>query len=226
LKKYIKIYDSEELFEVHNIFCVGQNYTEHIKEFNSTCIPEKPVIFSKPDTAVISGGETISIPSVNGEKISDCLHYETEMVVAIGKDGYNIPEENAKDYIFGYAVGLDMTLRDVQSELKKKGLPWTVAKGFITSAPVSKILPSENMHNPMNTDIELYLNNSRIQFSNTSLMIFNIYKLIAYISSIFSISKGDLIFTGTPEGVGKVIKGDLLKAKLGSYIELQAGVDG
>ncbi len=225
MKKYIKIYGSEELFEVRNIFCVGKNYTEHIKEFDSTDIPEKPVIFSKPNTAVISDGETIVIPSINGVKISNCLHFETEMVVAIGKDGCNIPEENANDYIFGYAIGLDMTLRDVQTELKKKGLPWTVAKGFITSAPVSKILPSEKMDNPMNTDIELYLNNNRIQFSNTSLMIFNIYTIIAYISNIFSISKGDLIFTGTPEGVGRVVKGDILRAKFGSYIELKVGVD-
>jgi fumarylpyruvate hydrolase len=152
------------------------------------------------------------IPSINKNKISKNVHYETEMVIAIGKDGKNLKEDEIIEHIFGYAIGLDLTLRDVQGEAKKSGLPWATAKGFMNSAPVGNIIPKEEINEPMNCD--------------TKLMILNIYQLVAYISTIFSISKGDLIFTGTPEGVGQINQGDKLKAILSHKYELNVRFDG
>ena len=169
--------------------------------------------------------EKIKIPVIDGKNISENLQNEIEFVIAISKDGENIPEDKAEEYIFGYAIGLDMTLRDVQSNAKEKGLPWSVSKGFTTSAPISEIIPKELVKNPMNLDFDLYVNDNRIQFTNTSLMIFNIYKLISYISNIFSITKGDLIFTGTPAGISKLKSGDKLKAKLENYLTLEIQVE-
>ncbi len=227
LGKKIKISGKSDYFEVNNVFCIGKNYFDHIKEFGSTEKPENPVVFLKPNSALIQSGEKIIIPEYQGRKISESLHYETEMVVAISKDGSFIPEDNASEYIFGYAVGLDMTLRDVQGEAKKKGLPWSTAKGFYSSAPVSDIMTANDGFNPMNTNLELKINGSRKQFGNTGVMIFNIYKLISYISTIFHLQKGDLIFTGTPEGVGEVRKSDSLEAVLGDgLLKLNVEVDG
>ncbi len=227
MSKHLKIKDSDELFEVNNIFCIGRNYLDHIKEFGQTEKPEKPVVFLKPNSAIIESGQKIAIPEYEGRKISKSLHYETELVVAIGRNGKNISEESAEEHIFGYAIGLDMTLRDIQNEAKQKGYPWTTAKGFHTSAPLSEIIRRNDSINPMNLDLELEINNVRKQFGNTSVMIFNIYKLISYISSIFSLQKGDLIFTGTPAGVGEVDPEDLLEATLGNgLLKLIVEVDG
>lgn len=227
MSKHIKIKDSNELFEVNNVFCIGKNYLDHIKEFGQTEKPEKPVVFLKPNSAIIESGQKIKIPVYEGRKVSESMHYETELVVAIGKEGKNIREESADEHIFGYAIGLDMTLRDIQNEAKKKGNPWATAKGFQTSAPISEIIRKNETINPMNLDLELKINNTRKQFGNTSVMIFNIYKLIAYISSVFCLEEGDLIFTGTPEGVGEVKRGDALNAVLGNgLLALNVEVDG
>ncbi len=225
MKRLIKIKYSNDSFEVNNIYCIGKNYLEHIREFDNKEIQEEPVVFLKPNTAIIGNNEKIKIPAFEGKNISDNLQNEVEFVIAISKDGENIQQNKAEEYIFGYAIGLDMTLRDVQSEAKKKGLPWSVSKGFRTSAPVSEIIPKELVKNPMGLDFELHVNDTRIQFINTSLMIYNIYKLISYISSIFSIAKGDLIFTGTPAGISKLNSGDILKAKLEDYLTLEVKVN-
>lgn len=225
MNKSVKILNSNELFEVNNIFCIGKNYLDHIKEFGQIEVPENPVIFLKPNSSLVFDGGTISIPRLNGKLISQCLHYEAELVLAIGKDGINVSENEARYYIKGIAVGLDMTLRDVQDKAKVEALPWTTAKGFSTSAAISNIAKLSPDIDPMNLDLELLLNNNRKQFSNTSLMIYNIYKLISYISTIFSIQKGDLIYTGTPSGVGKVQKGDELKAQLINLVELNVTID-
>ncbi len=227
MQKCLKIKDSDDLFEVNNVYCIGKNYFDHIKEFGQTEKPEKPVVFMKPNSAVIESGQKIVIPEYQGRKISNSLHYETELVVAIGKEGKNIGEISADEHIFGYALGLDMTLRDLQTEAKKNGLPWTTAKGFHTSAPLSEVVRKNVSINPMNLDLELKINNIRKQFGNTSVMIFNIYKLVSYISSIFCLQKGDLIFSGTPEGVGEVKPGDVLNAALGDgLLKLNVEVDG
>jgi len=225
LKKYIKIKHSDELFEVNNVYCVGKNYLDHIKEFENYEIPSEPVIFLKPNAAIITGDQKVKIPCIDGKSISDNLQNEVEFVIAISKDGENITEDKAADYIFGYAIGLDMTLRDVQSKAKEKGLPWTVSKGFKTSAPISEIIQKNVLKNPMNINFELSVNNNRIQFSNTNLMIFKINKIVSYISSIFSLSKGDLIFSGTPSGITKLKHGDKLMAKLGDYLKLSIQID-
>ena len=226
MKKYLKISGSDEKFEVNNIFCIGKNYLEHIKEFGNIDAPKSPVIFFKPNTALLSNNNVINIPKISGNKISEDVHYETEMVVAIGKDCQNVTESEAKDFIFGYAIGLDLTLRDIQSDAKKEGLPWGTAKGFLNSAPVSDIIPKSFINNPMDLDISLKINNTRKQFSNTKLMILNIYKLISYISTVFGLSRGDLIYTGTPEGVGRLIPGDELSAELGKVIDLKVRFNG
>ncbi|MBC8490848.1 MAG: fumarylacetoacetate hydrolase family protein [Bacteroidetes bacterium] len=225
MKKFIKIKNSEELFEVNNVYCVGKNYLDHIKEFENYEIPQEPVIFLKPNSSIITGGEKVKIPCINGKSISDNLQNEVEFVIAISKDGEYITEDKAEDYIFGYAIGLDMTLRDVQSEAKEKGLPWTVSKGFKTSAPISEIIQKDAFKNPMNINFDLSINSNRIQFSNTNLMIFKINKLVSYITSIFSISKGDLIFTGTPSGMTKLKHGDILEASLENYLNLRIQID-
>ena len=224
--KFIDIYGSSERFEINNVFCIGKNYLDHIREFGQTEAPKQPVIFLKPNGAVIYDNSNIVIPSINGEKISGNVHYETEMVIAIGKDGKNLKETEVLDYIYGYAIGLDLTLRDVQGEAKKAGLPWATSKGFMNSAPIGNIIPKFEISDPMNCDIELQINNTRKQFSNTRLMILNIYQLVSYISTIFGICKGDLIYTGTPEGVGQINIGDNLKAILSNKYELNVRFDG
>lgn len=226
MSKFLDIYGSSEKFEVNNIFCIGKNYLDHIKEFGQTEAPKQPVIFLKPNSSIVNDFENIVIPTINGKKISENVHYETEMVIAISKDGKDINENVAREYIYGFAIGLDLTLRDVQGDAKRAGLPWATAKGFMKSAPIGKIIPASDINDPMNCDIELLINNARKQFSNTSLMIINIYKLISYISTIFGISKGDLIYTGTPEGVGKINSGDRIKAILSNKYELNVRFDG
>jgi len=225
LKKLIKIKNSDELFEINNVYCVGKNYLDHIKEFENYEIPKEPVIFLKPNSSIISYNEKVRIPSIDGKSISDNLQNEVEFVIAISKDGEDIQEEKADEYIFGYAIGIDMTLRDVQFRAKEKGLPWTVSKGFKTSAPISEIIQKDAIRNPMNINFDLSVNSIRIQLSNTNLMIFKINKLISYISSIFSISKGDLIFTGTPSGITKLKHGDILEASLENYLNLKIQID-
>jgi len=225
MKNRIRIKNTDNYFKPNNIYCVGKNYSEHIKELGGDKIPENPVIFLKPNTAVINAKPKILIPSISNKPISSSLHYETEMVLAISNDCYKIEEEDAINYILGYAVGLDMTLRDVQSKAKSQGLPWTISKGFYTSAPMSDIILKSEIENPMDIEIKLEVNNTIKQLSNTGLMIHNIYKIISYISSIFYLKLGDLIFTGTPSGVSEVFSGDVLTAYLGNFVKLKATVE-
>jgi len=226
MRKSVEIFGSKERFEINNIFCIGKNYLDHIKEFGQTEAPKEPVIFLKPNSAILYNNSDIVLPEINGRKISSNVHYETEMVIAIGKDGNNLLESEVEEYIYGYALGLDLTLRDVQGEAKKAALPWATSKGFRNSAPIGEIIPKSLIKDPMNCEIELKINNIRKQFSNTSLMIINIYKLVAYISTVFGICKGDLIYTGTPEGVGQLNTGDKLKAIFSNKYELNVRFDG
>lgn len=220
----LKIKNTSKFIKVNNIYCIGRNYVDHIKELNSGDIPEFPLVFLKPNSAIVNDGAKICIPEYKHEAISKEMHYEAELVIVISKNGKDISEEKAKNYILGFAVGLDMTLRDIQKKAKISGTPWLLAKGFFNSAPISDILLKKSLINPMDTELKLYQNSIEKQHSNTSLMIFNINKLISYISSIFSVKKGDLIFTGTPCGVGRAISGDKLKATLGDELELEVEV--
>lgn len=204
--------------QVGKILCLGRNYAEHVKEMKAD-IPETPVVFLKPSTALIHSGDTVNIPAFSRD-----VHHEVEMVVVVGKKGKNIPRSEAFDHVAGYAVGLDMTLRDVQSDAKKKGLPWTVAKGFDTSAPVSDIVKKGAVADPHSLSLSLKVNASLRQHGNTGAMILPVDAIIAYLSSVFTLEEGDLIFTGTPEGVGPVVRGDTIEAALGSLVRLSVRV--
>lgn len=224
----IRIKNSDETIDVENIYCVGKNYYEHIKEFEpknaEVDIPKEPVIFLKPNTSLNTFGQIVKIPVWKGERISVDLQNEVELVVVISKDGINISESDAHEFIFGYAVGIDFTLRDIQSELKGKGLPWTLSKGFLSAACVSEAVKENEVKNVQDLRITLKVNNEIKQNSNTSEMIFGVNYIISYISSIFGLKKGDIIFTGTPAGVTTLREGDIVEASIENIGELKVHV--
>jgi 5-carboxymethyl-2-hydroxymuconate isomerase len=204
----VSIQGSPEKIPVGKIVCVGRNYAEHAKEMKSD-IPESPVIFLKPPTAIIANGGRVLIPPISKD-----VHHEVEMTVLIGEGGKNIPKDRALKHVAGYGIGLDMTLRDVQAEAKKKSLPWTLSKGFDTSAPLSEFVPASSIGDPHNLNIALSVNGSVRQQSNTRHFIFQVDHLIAFISQIILLERGDVLYTGTPEGVAQVVSGDKLEARL------------
>jgi len=214
----LKINNSNKVVEVQNVFCAGRNYADHIAEMatpgNKIEIPAEPVIFLKPNSSVINDFAYVKIPEVKKKKISSDLQNEVELVVVIGKDGHNISEDAAMQYVLGYAVGIDFTLRDLQSESKKNGMPWAISKGFFTSAPVSDIVLKRDLPDAENLDIKLSINGETHQSANTSQMIFKIKYIIHYISSIFALRKGDIIFTGTPAGITTLKTGDIVEASI------------
>jgi 2-keto-4-pentenoate hydratase/2-oxohepta-3-ene-1,7-dioic acid hydratase in catechol pathway len=210
----VKIHRTERELPVGKILCLGRNYAEHAKEMHSE-VPVTPVVFLKPSTALLSSGEPIVIPA-----ISQNLHHEVEFVVAIGRGGKGIIARDAYRHVLGYAVGLDMTLRDIQNEAKERGLPWAVAKGFDTSAPVSAIIPASEIPEPNKMTILCRVNGKERQRGSTADLIFTIPQIIEYVSSLFTLETGDLIFTGTPEGVGRVVGGDTIEAELAGHITI------
>lgn len=207
-----------EHITVGKIICLGRNYREHAREMKSE-LPDKPIFFLKPSSAIIHSGEEVVQPPFSRE-----LHHEVEFIVVIGRDGKNISRASAHEYILGYGVGLDMTLRDLQLESKSKGLPWSVAKGFDTSAPVSDIITKDEVHFPQDLTFSLKVNHQLRQRGNTRDMIFGIDSIISYTSEIFTLERGDVIFTGTPEGVGPVTNGDVLTAELEGLVTLTCSI--
>ena len=206
--KSVTLRGSGESIPVQKIICLGQNYAEHAKEMKFD-VPVSPVLFLKPPSAIIHQGEQIVIPAISND-----VHHEVELTVLIGKKGKNIPRELALQYVAGYGVGLDMTMRDVQLEAKKKGLPWSLAKGFDTSAPLSEFIPAALAGDPMSLSIQLKINGKVRQFSSTRKLIFPVDTIITYISQFMALERGDVIYTGTPEGVSRVDHGDILEAVL------------
>ncbi len=204
--KTVNIPSTDNEFIIGKILCIGRNYVDHIKELGNET-PAAPVVFIKPASSVIPDGASVIIPSFS----SDC-HYEAELAVLIGKEGKNIPETEALSYIAGYGVAIDMTLRDVQENLKKKGLPWEIAKGFDTACPLSDFVPTAEIADPQNLTIRLLLNGEQKQNGSTGLMIHPVVKIISYLSGIFTLEEGDIILTGTPAGVGRVVSGDKMEA--------------
>lgn len=186
------------------IICIGRNYAEHAKELGNE-IPENPVIFMKPDTSVLKKGSDFYIP-----EFSNDVHYELEVVLKISKGGKYIQEENAHKHYDEIALGIDFTARDLQSNLKGKGLPWELAKGFDGSAVVSDFYPKEKF-DLKNLKFQLLKNKETVQDGNTNLMMFSPDQIIAFVSQYFTLRVGDLIFTGTPKGVGKVEENDELE---------------
>ena len=188
------------------IICIGRNYSEHAKELGNE-IPDKPVIFIKPDTAVLKGNDFYP------PEFSDEVHYEVEVVVKISKGGKYIRKENASKHYEEIGLGIDFTARDLQSELKTKGLPWELAKGFDGSAVVSSFFDKKQF-NLENINFSLIKNGEKVQDGFTENMIFGIDDIIAFVSQYFTLRVGDLIFTGTPKGVGKVEENDILQGYL------------
>ena len=211
--------DSNRTIHPGKIVCVGRNYAGHAREMNAP-VPERPVLFLKPSSAIVQTGGVVRRPS-----FSNNLDHEVEMVIVMGRTGKDIPESKVDEFIAGYGIGLDMTLRDIQTEAKRKGLPWAVAKGFDTSAPLSHFVEREKIRTPNALDITLAVNGQLRQNSNTRNMIFSIEEIVGYISSIFTMEAGDLIFTGTPEGVASVVPGDLVRAELQEVGILEVGIE-
>jgi acylpyruvate hydrolase len=191
------------------IFAIGRNYAEHIKELSNER-PDEPVIFTKPDTAVIRNNGPFYYP-----EFSKDVHHEVELVLRVSKEGKNIQEQFGSKYYDAIGVGIDFTARDLQQKAKEKGLPWDIAKGFNGSAPISdKFFPIADFKNLKDINFSLTVNGELKQQGNTSLMLFNFDYIISYLSKFFTLRTGDLIFTGTPKGVGPVKVGDRLAASI------------
>ena len=189
------------------IFAIGRNYAEHIKELSNER-PDEPVIFTKPDTAIIRNNGPFYYPDFSSD-----IHYEAELVLRICKEGKNIEEKFAPKYYDAIGAGIDFTARDLQQKAKEKGLPWDIAKGFNGSAPISdKFIPASDFKDLKDINFSLSINGELRQQGNTSLMLFNFDYIISYLSRFFTLRTGDLIFTGTPKGVGPVKIGDTLAA--------------
>lgn len=191
------------------IICVGRNYVAHAKELNND-VPQEPVIFMKPKTALLSSEKPLYYP-----EFTDDLHYECELVFRISKNGKFIQERFARKYYNAITVGLDFTARDLQEKQKNKGLPWEIAKGFDGSAAVGEFIALDESQNADNISFSLNVNGKQVQVGNSGDMLFNINRIIEYVSKYFTLNIGDLIFTGTPEGVGPVSVYD----KLEGFIE-------
>ncbi len=216
--KSIKIKNSTKEFPIGKMVCVGRNYAEHAKELGNE-VPEKPVIFLKPNSSVIFSGEKIIYPNFSNE-----MHHEVELVLLIGKTIKNADSNLAEQAITSYGVGLDMTLRDIQSELKKKGHPWTIAKCFDSSAVLSEFISKQDYKLNLEEEITLKVNDEVRQKEKLNKMIFNPVEIVEYISSLMTLEEGDLVFTGTPAGVGKVEKGDKLFAEIKGIASLECEV--
>ncbi len=190
------------------IFCVGRNYSEHAKELGNA-VPENPVIFSKPDTALLKDGDPFYHPDFSSD-----IHHEVELVIKISKMGKKIQEKFARNYFTEIGLGIDFTARDVQTRLKEKGLPWELAKAFDGSAPIGSFMPIEGV-DLQNIHFSLTKNGQVAQQGHTAQMIFNFEQIVSFVSQYFTLKVGDLIYTGTPAGVSKINIGDKLEGFIG-----------
>jgi fumarylpyruvate hydrolase len=201
----VEVAGTDARFPVHRIYCVGRNYAAHAREMGMDPDRDPPFFFSKPADAVVANGTPVPYPPRTAN-----LHHEIELVVAIGTGGRDIPLASALDHVYGYAVGNDLTRRDLQFSAREQGRPWDVSKGFDGSAPVSAIRPSAEMGHPDRGAIWLEVNGEARQRADLSEMIWSVPEIVAELSTYFELRPGDLIFTGTPEGVGPVRRGDSL----------------
>ena len=215
----VPVVGKAERFPVHRIYCVGRNYEEHAKEMGFTG-REPPFFFMKPADAVlvVNAGETGDMPYPS---LTKNLHHEIELVVAIGKGGKNIQAADAMKHIYGYAVGLDMTRRDLQNDMKKQGRPWCIGKGFDHSAPIGPITPAALAGDVAHAEIYVQVNGQDRQRSHVSQLIWNIAETIEHVSAAWELQPGDLIYTGTPEGVGAVVAGDTMVGAVSGLGELK-----
>ncbi len=219
----VPVVGREEQFPVRRVYCVGRNYAAHAREMGFDPDREPPFFFCKPDNSivVVKPGTTGTIAYPPGT--SDYQH-EIELVVAIGKSGSNISVEQAPDYVFGYAVGLDMTRRDLQIKSRDKGRPWELGKAFDQSAPISSIYPVVAFGHPKNQAISLLVDGTQKQKSDLSNLIWSVPEVIMHLSQFFTLKPGDLIYTGTPEGVGKVVAGQTMLGEIEGLGQLHVNV--
>ena len=206
------------LFPVRRVFCVGRNYAAHAREMGHDPDREPPFFFTKPADALLTGGADMAYPTLTSD-----LHHEMEQVVAIGQGGADIPEAEALAHVWGYAAGLDMTRRDLQGEAKKLGRPWDMGKGFDHSAPIGTIIPAEGV-DPGRGAVELRVNGELRQRGDLSQLIWSVPEVIAYLSRLVRLAPGDLIFTGTPEGVAACGRGDLLEGSVAGVGTVQVRI--
>lgn len=218
----VPVAGSDEVFPVHRIYCVGRNYVEHAKEMGATG-REAPFFFMKPADAVLPVAQG-TVGEMPYPSMTNDLHHEIELVAAIGKGGKNIAAADALSHVWGYAVGLDMTRRDLQGEAKKLGRPWCTGKGFDHAAPIGPIHPVAKAGDVEHAGIRLDVNGVVRQSSNLSKLIWNIAETIEHLSKYYELQPGDLIFTGTPEGVAAVKKGDLLEGAVDGLGELKVKI--
>ena len=196
-------------FAVNRIYCVGRNYADHAREMGHDPDREPPFFFMKPASAIVTDGADMQYPSLSND-----VHHEIEMVVAIGKGGANIAADKALGHVYGYGVGLDMTRRDLQGEAKKMGRPWDTGKAFDQSAPCSALVPVAQCGHPAQGSVRLMVNGEVRQEGDLNQLIWNVPDTIAYLSTLFTLQPGDLIFSGTPAGVGPIKKGDVLEGEV------------
>lgn len=211
----IPVADSDDVFPVRRIYCVGRNYAAHAREMGHDPDREPPFFFCKPADALVMTGATIPYPPATQD-----LHHEIEMVAAIGTGGANIAEADALSHVWGYGVGLDMTRRDLQGEAKKMGRPWDTGKAFDNSAPITPLKPASVIGHPAKGRIWLNVNGQKRQDSDLTHLIWSVPETISYLSGLFTLQPGDLIYTGTPEGVNAVGPGDLLEGGVEGVGEL------
>jgi 2-keto-4-pentenoate hydratase/2-oxohepta-3-ene-1,7-dioic acid hydratase in catechol pathway len=215
---YVVIQGSGERLRVGKILAVGRNYADHNAEMgNAPSVP--PVLFLKPPSALVHDGGLVTLPTGLGS-----VHHEVELVVVIGRSGRAIAEGAALEHVLGYAVGLDLTLRDLQNEAKTKGEPWDLAKGFDGSAPISHVVPTESVGDVSALTLSLDVNGVRRQEGGTGQMLHGVAALVAYASRWITLERGDLLFTGTPSGVGPLVAGDRVVAALSDLVTLHVTI--
>lgn len=205
----VPVQGTDATFPVARVFCVGRNYAEHAIEMGGDPDRERPFFFMKPADAVVPTGSTLPFPTV-----TDDLHHEIELVVALEHGGTDISSDDALSHVYGYAVGLDMTRRDLQAQAKKAGRPWDMAKGFDRSAPIGPIRPAAQAGHPDKGAITLHVNGELRQEGDLAQQIWKVPETIAYLSTLVELRPGDLLMTGTPAGVGRVVPGDHLEGRI------------
>jgi fumarylpyruvate hydrolase len=215
----LEVTGTEDRFPVRRIYCVGRNYAEHAREMGYDPDQEPPFFFQKPADAIVPEGGEFPYPT-----LSNNVHYEMELVVTLGKGGSDIPVDQALDHVFGYAVGLDMTRRDLQNEAKKMGRPWEAGKAFEHSAPCSRIYPVSQVGHPNSGAIWFKVNGDMRQSADLSHLIWDIPHIISYLSNLFTLEPGDLIYTGTPAGVGPIKPGDVMHGGVENVGEIKIKV--
>jgi fumarylpyruvate hydrolase len=215
----LPVQGSPARFPVIRIFCVGRNYADHAREMGHDPNREPPFFFMKPASTIVTEGGAFPYPTLSSD-----VHHEIELVVALGQGGSNIPSDKALNHVFGYAVGLDMTRRDLQGEAKKMGRPWDTGKAFDHSAPCGEVVPASVIGHPAKGSINLKVNGEIRQQGDLADLIWNVPDTIAYLSTLFALQPGDLIYSGTPAGVGPVVKGDLMLGFVEGIGELRVQV--